>query len=153
MKLTLRQLLPCPFEQAVAQIKTPRLMQFIAHPLVKFLPADGTRVPDEWEATTYWFDLKLFGLIPFGKQAVSISFPESKEGFRLRDNGHSALITRWDHQIRISREGEQVMYEDNIDLNAGLLTPLVWVFARIFFGHRHRRWRKLAASGFDYRDG
>jgi hypothetical protein len=35
-------------------------------------------------------------------------------------------------------------YSDEIEIDAGLLTPLVWLFARVFYGHRQRRWQKVA---------
>lgn len=68
---------------------------------------------------------------------------------RLRDNGRSLLIQRWDHLITVEPDGSRrTRYTDRIEIEAGWLTPLVWAFAQVFYAHRQRRWRRLAASGF-----
>jgi hypothetical protein len=35
-------------------------------------------------------------------------------------------------------------YRDRVEIDAGVLTPLVVAFARWFYGVRQRRWRVLA---------
>ena len=150
MQIDLSTVLPCSYARAVEEVKTPRLLLHIAHPLVSFKPADETAVPDIWEETTYWFHLKLFGFIPFGKQAVRITYEEAADTLRIRDNGYSRLIRRWDHWITIHNKNGQTLYRDTLDLDAGILTPVVWLFARAFYAHRQRRWIKLAQSGFEY---
>jgi hypothetical protein len=37
-----------------------------------------------------------------------------------------------------------------VRIEAGWRTPVVGLFARLFFAHRHRRWRRLVRSKFDY---
>lgn len=150
MHLQLESVLPCLYEEAVHHVKTPRLLQFIAQPLVKFVPAEDTVVPSQWEESTYWFHLRIFGVLPFGKQAVRISFHREDGVFKVRDNGYSALIKRWDHWMEIRRLDSGVFYSDTLDLDAGLLTPFIYLFARVFYAHRQRRWLKLATNGFDY---
>lgn len=150
MRVQLDTVLPCSYEKAVAEVKTPRLLIHIAHPLVSFEPTDGTVVPTNWEEKTYWFRLKLFGFIPCGKQAVRITFHEDDAAFRVRDNGYGRLIRRWDHWITIQRNSGNTLYRDTLDLDAGIITPLVWLFARVFYAHRQRRWGRLARSGFEY---
>ncbi len=150
MHLELDTRLPCSLEQAVAEVKQPRLLFHIARPMVYFAPCDGTVIPEQWRERTYWFQLKLLGILPFGKQAVRISFQERPGCFTVRDNGFSALIRKWDHRITITENNGEVIYRDQLELDAGILTPFVWVFARVFYGHRQSRWRKLAQSGFDY---
>jgi hypothetical protein len=150
VQIQLDTVLPCSYERAVAEVKKPGLLSHVARPFVIFEPAGKTVVRDRWEEATYWFHLRLFGFLPFGTQAVCITFDEDANGFRLRDNGHSRLIRRWDHRITIRRENGHALYRDTLDLDAGLATPFVCLFARIFFAHRQRRWVGLAQSGFDY---
>ena len=152
MLLQISTTLPCSVEEAVKQVKTPQLLRFVANPLVQFTPVDPPAFPATWSAGTYWVQLKLFGLVPFGRQAVVISFPVVKNSFALRDNGHSALIASWDHLITIAPSEHGSYYEDRVNLSAGALTPFVWVFAWIFYRHRQRRWRLLANRGFEYGD-
>jgi len=37
---------------------------------------------------------------------------------------------------------------DRVHIDAGMLTPLVAAFARLFYAHRQKRWRALAKNGF-----
>jgi len=40
-------------------------------------------------------------------------------------------------------EPGSVEYSDEIEIRAGLLTPVIWAFAHGFYRHRQRRWRVL----------
>ena len=79
-----------------------------------------------------------------------ISYPEPpRDGVRvLRDNGYSPIIKRWDHWIEIEDVGGKTRYTDRVHIDAGLLTAPVAAFARVFYAHRQRRWRKLVRLGF-----
>jgi hypothetical protein len=43
-------------------------------------------------------------------------------------------------------------YTDQVEIQAGLLTPLVWALASIFYRYRQFRWRRLVAADFAYTD-
>ncbi len=151
MKVDLSIELDCAFEQAVAHVRQPRLLCHVAHPLVSFTPVSGQGFPDVWHEGTHWVKLRLLGLVPLGRQAIVISMPPVAHGFALRDAGYSALVSRWDHLILIEPlAGGGVRYRDQVEVRAGLLTPLVWLFAQCFYRHRQRRWKRLAANDFRY---
>ena len=150
MRIDLSCYLLCPYEEAVEQVKTPRLLEYVAAPLASFVPVDREKFPPTCEEGTYTVKLRLGGLVPLGEQNIVISFPETDRGFSLRDNGYSSLIRRWDHTITILPTAAGVLYRDTVVISAGLLTPMVWLFAYVFFRHRQRRWQRLAASGFAY---
>jgi hypothetical protein len=142
--------LECSVEEAVKHARTPRLLHFVANPLVQFTAVDPPDFPETWSAGTYRVQLRIFGLVPLGRQAVVLSFPVVKNSFALRDNGHSRLIARWDHLITITAAEHGAYYEDRVSVSAGALTPFVWAFAWVFYRHRQRRWRLLASHRFDY---
>lgn len=142
--------LDCPTSVAIAQAKTTRLLKFIAYPLVQFTPIEPRTWPDTWSPGTHWFGVRILGFVPFGKQAIVISYPESTAGFVLRDNGHSTLVKVWDHTISISTVHGRTRYRDTVTIDAGVLTWPIWLFAQVFYRHRQRRWRQLAAHGFRY---
>ena len=150
MRVDVSTFLPCDLDQAIAQVRKPKILQFIAAPLVRFTPVSAARFPDSWPEGTFWVRLHLFGLIPLGKQAIVISMPPTKTGFALRDDGHSRLIKTWDHLITIEPHANGSLYRDRVEVKAGVLTPFVWLFAQVFYRHRQRRWRKLAALNFNY---
>lgn len=92
--------------------------------------------------------MHIFGFVPFGKQAIVISFPQSAAGFLLRDKGRSALVKVWDHTISISAADGRTRYRDTVTIHAGVFTFPVWLFAQVFYRHRQRRWRLLAGRSF-----
>lgn len=127
---------------------TVRLLQHVASPLVAFQPAPGTTLPERWSIGTHRVRLRLLGCIPFGEQAIVISFPDTANGFAVRDAGYSRLIRTWDHRITIRSCHDGVVYSDEVTVRAGVLTPLIWLFAQLFYRHRQRRWRALAETQF-----
>lgn len=142
--------LPVEPAEVESHLRTSRLLIYVASPLVKFIPCGAKQLPERWEEGTYWVSLRLLGFVPFGKQAVVISYPESRSSFSVRDNGHSMLIKKWDHRITIDPSGTGTLYRDHVTIEAGVFTVFIWAFAQLFYRHRQRRWRQLVASGFNY---
>ena len=143
--------LDCTADQAWAQVQTSALLQHIAAPLIRFI-ARGEPFPKVWTEGEYRAWMLLFGVLPIGWQAVVISFPEAEGTSRfVRDNGYGPLIRRWDHWIEIAPDPahpDKAIYTDRVTIDAGVLTPVVAAFARLFYAHRQGRWRALAADGF-----
>ena len=137
---------------AAAHVLSTRLLQHVASPLVSCSPVNGTAFPATWTEGIHWVRLMLIGLPPVGRQAIVISEPLLPGGFAIRDTGHSALIRVWIHLITIQPHPDGSLCRDQVEVFAGALTPLVWMFAQILFRHRQRRWLRLAAHGFDYGD-
>jgi len=57
----------------------------------------------------------------------------------------SGLLARmWNHDISFREVGPgKVSYTDEIEIQAGCLTPAIWLFAHLFYRHRQRRWKVL----------
>lgn len=148
MQIDLSTELDGKLDQAIATARTTRLLRFVAHPLIEFTPIGSRTWPDFWTVGTHWVSLRILGFLPVGQQAIVISYPESPDGFVMRDNGHSALVKQWDHTISITTVAGRTRYLDVVIVDAGLLTLPVWLFAQVFYRHRQRRWRLLARRGF-----
>jgi hypothetical protein len=142
--------LPCKPEQAILHVKTPRLHRYVTAPLLRMVPTEPSQLPETWSEGTYWVSMYLFGFIPFGRQAMVVSFPDCGDPFCVRDNGYGTFMRKWDHLVTIEQAGDGSLYRDRVTVEAGLLTPLVWGFAQIFYRHRQRRWRRLVARSFNY---
>jgi hypothetical protein len=41
--------LPCPFERCLEEVVTSRLLQYVASPLVAFVPVSPPALPERWE--------------------------------------------------------------------------------------------------------
>jgi hypothetical protein len=148
--VTLSTALECTHDEAWEQVQTSALLQHIAAPLIRFVPKGDAPFPEQWQPGEYRAWMCLFGVLPIGWQAVVISEPEPIGTSRfIRDNGYGPLIKRWDHWITIAPgENGTTCYTDRVEIEAGLLTPLIAAFARVFYAHRQRRWRHLAKTGF-----
>lgn len=114
--------LECSMDDAITHAVTTRLLNFVAYPLVQFTPLEPYIWPQTWAEGTYWVGVRIFGFVPFGKQAIVISYPASGAGFLLRDNGDSALLKVWDHTISISTINGRTRYRDTVTVHAGLLS-------------------------------
>lgn len=103
--------------------------------------------PEQWREGPHRVWMFAFGVLPFGAQTVNISIgPHDGDTLRARDRGHGWVSRVWDHEISVTPEGEGARYRDRVTIEAGLLTPLVWAFAALFFRWRQSRWRALART-------
>jgi ligand-binding SRPBCC domain-containing protein len=110
-----------------------------------FLGFSGShRFPTEWrEGSTENTRLMFFGLIPAWKH--SITFQEIDDSRRVlftKEGG--GLVPVWNHLIQVTPEqNETCSYTDDVEVKAGVLTLLVWLYANIFYRYRQFRWRLL----------
>jgi hypothetical protein len=150
MRISKSTILAISAEEAFRHVRTSALLEYVAAPVLRFKLLEPERPPAEWAEGSYKVGLRLFGFLPLGPQWIVTSMPNG-DGlpFTLRDNGHSPLIRTWDHWIFIEPLGASACrYTDRVDIAAGLLTPMIGLFAKIFYGHRQRRWQKLVALNF-----
>lgn len=152
MRTRITTMLDCSKERAWQEVQTTRLLEYITAPLVRFDPVQPTRLPDIWDEGSYQVRMKIFGWFSFGKHWVVISFPQCEAHlYQIRDNGYGDWILRWDHWITIQDAPDgRTQYTDQVDIEAGLLTPVVWLFSQVFYRHRQRRWRNLVMQDFQY---
>lgn len=89
-------------------------------------------------------DLKtrLFGFLPLGIHTITFEKIDH-EGMLIQTREHEPLVNTWDHQITLSAHGEEeTLYTDDVIIKAGGLTLPVWLFAKVLFFHRHRKWHQ-----------
>lgn len=138
-------------EQIWERVQTPRLLQHVAAPLVTFASREQGGFPERWVQGPHRVWMFAFSFIPLGPQTVGIEVGPHENGiYRVRDNGSGLLAKTWDHHITIKPDGAGTHYTDRVRIEAGLLTPLVWAFASVFYRWRQMRWRALVRRGFRY---
>jgi hypothetical protein len=134
-----------------AEVQRPRLLFFVAAPMVRFRPVDPPDLPDAWHDGPHVLSMTLLGIVPLGRQVIDVSRPPPRGHTRfLRDAGRSASIRRWDHLISVAPDAAGTRYADRVEIDAGRRTPIVAAFAARFYAHRQRRWHALVAADFDY---
>ncbi|MEM7689467.1 MAG: hypothetical protein AAF291_10640 [Pseudomonadota bacterium] len=142
--------LDCTPDEAWERVNTSALLHRITAPLIRFVPR-GEGFPATWRDGEYRAWMLFGGILPIGWQAIVISKPEPAGETRyLRDNGYGPLIKTWDHWIAIkpADDPSKTHYCDRVTVEAGLLTPLIAGFAKVFYAHRQKRWRELARTDF-----
>jgi len=148
MKVSVSSHINLPPAEVWHLVQTPQLLLFIAAPLVRFAFLEPVPRTSFVSNARYRARLMLFGILPFGTQWIVPSVHEQGKAAwpkRLRDNGYSVLIERWDHWITVEPDGaDTTRYTDEVEIRAGALTPFIWAFAQVFYRHRQRRWRLLA---------
>jgi hypothetical protein len=130
----------------------PALLLHIAAPLVRFRSLEPSGFPPLWtDGEQHKVDMRLFGLLPIGRQTIHIDLTQhDPDELLLRDRGSGQLVRTWDHLISLSAQGDGALYRDNVRIEAGALTPFIWLFAAIFYRWRQHRWRALVRRGFAY---
>ena len=103
MKVQLETELAAPPARVWAEVKTTRLFRHVTAPFIVFRSAEPGGFPDHFVDGPHRVSMFLLGVIPIGQQVVNVS-KGSDDGpdYWLRDNGHSALIKKWDHRITVT---------------------------------------------------
>jgi hypothetical protein len=127
-------------------VKTESLVR-VSAPILSFAPQDGKPLPTTWEVGgTYPVKLSAFRFLPLGRHVIEIEVLDA-QAREIFTREHGVLARTWNHRIRLgAQSGPTFEYTDQIDIRAGLLTPLIWLFAQLFYRHRQHRWKVLLAD-------
>ena len=128
------------------EIARPQSLQYVAAPLLYFLPASGTELNNDWEMNKeYHLDLFLLKFIPLGAHKITLNKIDFSKNI-IVSNESGKLASVWNHTIQFNPINDyQIEYIDTIEIKAGLLTLFIWFFSHIFYRHRQRRWKRLLA--------
>ncbi|SEP82086.1 hypothetical protein [Microlunatus flavus] len=146
MRLRCSSLQSCSRERLAEELTRPVLLCRIAWPLLTFTPVDPAVLAGRWAFRPYVFALRLAGRVPLGEHTIVPQPPRS--GAEVwHDAGHSDLVHVWDHRIELTDVHGMTRYTDLVEVRAGVLTPVAWAFAQVFYRHRQRRLNRLVAAG------
>lgn len=145
MKVYVESVLQCPAGRVWDEVQRPALLLEIIRPLFRFVPADDSKFPERWlEKAAVRCNGYLFGVIPLGTHTIFIERIDTAAR-EIQTRESEPLVRRWDHLVRVRSSGDgQSLYSDEIIIDAGWVTPFVWLFAYCFYRHRQRKWRRIA---------
>jgi hypothetical protein len=146
-EITIATTLAAPVDTVWEALQHPATLIAVSAPILRFRPIDPPAFPDRWHPGEWQVSMWCLGILPVGRQVISISIESASHDRRvIRDNGRGRLARRWDHRITVSPlDDGRTAYRDEVAIEAGALTPLIVLFARLFYMHRQRRWRALIA--------
>ena len=126
-----------------AAVKTPTAFRTVTRGLLT-MPVIRRR-QDEWhegETVVGW--VFLFGFVPFSRHHLHIARIDERNRI-LRSCEFGGLIRTWNHDIEVAPiDPQRCLYRDRIEIEAGVMTRIVVVYARWFYRMRQRRWCSLA---------
>ncbi len=145
MRVYVESVLDCSPDRAWSEVRTSRLLLEVIRPLLRFVPPQGASFPFEWEqSTTVRGRSYVLGLIPLGLHTIQYERVDADRR-EIQTREANRLVRRWDHLISIREiSGERTLYSDEIDIAAGPMTWLMWLFAQCFYRHRQCRWKRVA---------
>lgn len=148
MKVQVKSVFDCESKRLFDEIKKTKSLIYIAKPLIRFEPYNRNLI-DKWQDGNYLFSMYFLEFLPIGKQWIVISIDD--ENMKIRDNGHSKLIKKWDHIISVEKiNDKKSLYTDTIDIKAGFFTIFIFLYAHIFYRYRQSRWKKIIKNNFNY---
>jgi len=145
MQVHREALLPCAPDDAWRKVLRSDLLAEVSWPIVTFSATSDLELPEIWrQGTTIRLNCRLFGVLPLATR--TLCFEQIDKSSRcIQTREHDQLIRRWDHLISIDeRDDGTTLYSDTVDIDAGVLTLPVWLFAKWFYRHRQRRWQRVA---------
>ena len=124
--------------QHLQQLST---LQHVAKPYAAFVPVDSAQ-PLQWaQGASFSFHFKVFGFLPLGIHTIHVQEMNAvtRTIFTHESNAH---VPVWNHRILLRPLNEtNTSYTDEVEIFAGWKTPLVFLWAQLFYGHRQRKWR------------
>ncbi|OQW53843.1 MAG: hypothetical protein A4S09_06400 [Proteobacteria bacterium SG_bin7] len=143
MKVFISSKLPCDADRAFALVKKSSTLVHVAWPMAKIVPSRNS-FPEQWvQGKKVYCKSYLFGIVPVGERSIYFErIDPHKREIQTREN--DPLVQKWDHLISIKPiDSSSCIYADEIDIKAGLITFVVWMWAMCFYKHRQSRWLKL----------
>jgi hypothetical protein len=136
--------LVCSEDELWQKIIEPVSLQFVASPIVRFVPVREGGLTGEWQVgIPYHLRLYFLKCIPLGRHTIQLMRID-KAANRIVSQESGRLARSWKHIIRFREVAPGVVsYADEIEIRAGWVTPFIWLFAQVFYRHRQRRWKVL----------
>ncbi len=118
----------------------------IAYPYITFSPINNSKELLWREGETFMFKAKLLGCIPFGIHTIHVvDFKEDEN--RIYTNESNTYVPVWNHEIVLRRLSDtKTEYTDIVEIYAGWKTYFVYIWAKLFYAHRQRKWIRILNS-------
>jgi hypothetical protein len=133
--------LPIAAERACELARKPALLAHVLWPWLTMAPA--TPLPESLaEGQEISVRLRFLGALPGWTHTLWIERLAADEIASLE---HGGPVKEWNHRLTFEpTSSSSCRYTDMVEIRAGLLTPLVGLFAHLIYRYRQARWRALA---------
>ena len=132
---------PAGREKVFEKLQRLETLQAIAAPYASFMPVGEDADPIWQVGSTQSYRFMLFCLIPYGTHTIQI-VRFDQDGVNSRE--HNKHVPVWDHEIVLRTiDDAHTEYTDRVEIRAGWKTLFVWLWAKLFYAHRQRKWIQL----------
>jgi hypothetical protein len=141
--ITIESTLDAPADVVWSVVQRPEAFVHVAGAMLRYPAAERHGGPwRQGDETVGW--LFLFRLIPFSRHTIRV-FDIDHDAMTLLTEEGGGLVRLWRHHVSVRAvSDDRCRYTDRIEIDAGILTPIVVTFARAFYRYRQRRWARLA---------
>jgi len=142
MKVSVSTTFDITADKAWKIVKQSKTLSYITKGLISFKGVE--LFPTQWQAgQTENCTLLFFGFIPAWQHKLHfVDIDDNNYTISTREKG--GLIQHWNHVIKVKYLSTQhCQYTDEIEIKAGLFTPIAWLYAHVFYRYRQFRWKGL----------
>ena len=141
--ITVETTLNAPAHAVWSAVQRPEAFVHVAGAILRFPAAERHAGP--WsvgDEIRGW--LFLFRVVPLTRHTLRVVDIDHDAMTLFTEEG-GGFVRTWNHHIEVRALSDtRCVYTDRIDIDAGILTSAVALFARFFYRHRQRRWARLA---------
>ncbi len=147
MKAIISTIMTVKADRMWKELQKTSSLVYVASPVLIFKSQDGAPLPSTWQiGKEYRFKLYAFHLLPLGRHRIVLKRIDAKK-MEIFSNESGSLLKIWNHLLRVEPlDAGRVRYTDAIEIDAGMLTGVIWLFAHFFYRHRQLRWKRLLAK-------
>lgn len=142
LRVSVSTILNAPLEQVWLKIKRTDTLIYVTRGVLDY--SDCVFPSELSEGDTITMQLWLFHFLPLWRHRITILQIDDAQHI-LHTNESGGLIRVWNHTLSASQQDSgKTFYQDQIDVDAGLFSPLIWLFANLFYRYRQYRWHSWA---------
>ena len=120
-------------------------LRYIAAPYAAFSSLDPTEEMIWREGALIRFRLRIFG-VPLGIHTIDIQ-KIAPAAYTIQTREGNRFVPVWNHTITLVPAGvKAARYTDEVEIGAGLLTGIVYLWAGAFYRHRQKKWLRLLGA-------
>ena len=141
-KIAMTTLLQAGKSEVFQRLQKLETLQHVAAPYATFIPIDGNQEILWRKGSTFSFRFYLFGIVSFGIHTIHVLSCDEESGISTEERNKHVHV--WNLRIYLeSSDQARMRYTDEVEIGAGWKTPFVALWAKVFYTHRQRKWRKL----------
>lgn len=142
--ITVRSIFPSSAERVWEKLQDFKILTYITKPLLSFKPRNEDGSGFRWlEGERYFFNLRFFSFISIGVHQIYVDRVEEKS-YEIQTLEKNKVVSVWNHYIKLeSQKDGTIIYTDQVEIYAGVLTGLVSWLSKYFYKYRQKRWLKF----------